>query len=524
MDWTTVGTIITNEQYTYTPVVTGTLFKLKHITESLKKSSLKIAIRQVFEDNGSLALFDYKLINCKVEQDILLFSLPRGLTNRKLAMKRVDNLLEQYWTIEIEQLDIVEDGVNLPVTISDLVTLQLQLDAIQTELTLKALDIELDTHTANLNNPHGVTATQIGAEIIGSAVNAVTAHESTTNHPIATESDRGMMAATDKLKLNAIDSNATANESNAFLLSRNNHQGTQLISTVAGLQSELASKALDLDLDSHTANAHNPHGVTAVQIGADPASSAVNAVTSHEGTTNHPMATSSAKGMMAGTDKSKLDGIEAGATANQSNAFLLARANQNGTQPISTVEGLQTVISNFVNLTTSQVISGVKSFNNLVYLGQNLISNSYISAKNYYLGNSPLNVELLRPIATVNNFCTDIGYFDIPNGGVCFRLSLIVSDESFSVAKTYAAISIYTNSDTGWLKLVPIKESVYFGFNNCDIDIRMHLSKTYLRARRSGGNGSSGTAIVRLEFTGSSNTYFEETYNTTIDTNVTSVY
>lgn len=40
-------------------------------------------------------------------------------------------------------------------------------------------------------------------------------------------------------------------------------------------------------------------------------------------------------------DKAKLDGIEEGATANATDAYLLNRANHTGTQPISTVAGLQ---------------------------------------------------------------------------------------------------------------------------------------------------------------------------------------
>jgi hypothetical protein len=42
--------------------------------------------------------------------------------------------------------------------------------------------------------------------------------------------------------------------------------------------------------------------------------------------------------------ETKLAGIESGATANQTNSFLLDRANHTGTQAISTVTGLQTAI------------------------------------------------------------------------------------------------------------------------------------------------------------------------------------
>jgi hypothetical protein len=418
MEWQPVGTIATTSNYVFTLAITGTLFKLKHITESSKRSSLKIAIRQAFEDNGTIALFDYKLINCKVEQDILLFSLPKGLNNRRLAFKRVDNYLSEDWLIEIESLDFIESGVDMPVTISDIADLYQRLDSIQVELTLKALDLDLDNHVGSTNNPHNVSAIQVGADIAGSAVTRVFEHEGTINHPLVTTSSQGMMAASDKLKINGIAPNATTNETNPFLLNRNNHQGTQ---------------------------------------------------------------------------------------------------------PISTVEGLIAAFSGFVNLTASQVISGVKSFNNLVYLSQHLISNSYVSAKEYYLANTPLSLEIARTTANANGYCTDIGFFQIPNGGVVFRLSLAVSDTSFSLAKYYTVVTSYVGSDTGWLRLVPLKSSVFAPYNDCEIDIKIHLDKTSLRIRRS-GDGDNGTAVIRLEFTGARTTYFEQAYGTGFDNNVVGTY
>jgi tail-like repeat protein len=53
-------------------------------------------------------------------------------------------------------------------------------------------------------------------------------------------------------------------------------------------------------------------------------------------------ATTSVPGLMSAADKTKLDGVAAGATANSSDATLLARANHTGTQAISTVTNLQT--------------------------------------------------------------------------------------------------------------------------------------------------------------------------------------
>lgn len=55
------------------------------------------------------------------------------------------------------------------------------------------------------------------------------------------------------------------------------------------------------------------------------------------GTAHANVAAGGAAGFMTGADKTKLDGIAAGATANSSDATLLARANHTGTQAASTI-------------------------------------------------------------------------------------------------------------------------------------------------------------------------------------------
>lgn len=70
-----------------------------------------------------------------------------------------------------------------------------------------------------------------------------------------------------------------------------------------------AAAATKADLDGHAARTDNPHSVTAAQVGAAPALH------------GHDNATQAVAGFMSSTDKSKLDGIAAGAEVNQ-NAFL----------------------------------------------------------------------------------------------------------------------------------------------------------------------------------------------------------
>lgn len=62
---------------------------------------------------------------------------------------------------------------------------------------------------------------------------------------------------------------------------------------------------------------------------------------------------------VASAAKTKLDGIQAGATANATDAQLRARATHTGTQAISTVTGLQTALDNKINTTERGVSGGV---------------------------------------------------------------------------------------------------------------------------------------------------------------------
>lgn len=62
-------------------------------------------------------------------------------------------------------------------------------------------------------------------------------------------------------------------------------------------------------------------------------------------------ATTGVNGLMSSTDKSKLDAVASGATANDTDANLKARANHTGTQPVATISGnayLNTAIKNGV--------------------------------------------------------------------------------------------------------------------------------------------------------------------------------
>lgn len=85
--------------------------------------------------------------------------------------------------------------------------------------------------------------------------------------------------------------------------------------------------------------AHNHSGVYDV-AGAAAAAQAASAPVAHvgAGAAAHANAIAAgAAGFMTGADKTKLDGIATGATANSADATLLARANHTGTQAAATI-------------------------------------------------------------------------------------------------------------------------------------------------------------------------------------------
>jgi hypothetical protein len=120
--------------------------------------------------------------------------------------------------------------------------------------------------------------------------------------------------------LNVADG-ATANATDAALRDRATHTGTQAAATITGLAA-VATSGSASDLGSGTLPAARfsdaAHG-------------------SRAGGSLHADATTSVSGFMSGADKTKLNGIATGATANSTDATLLNRANHTGTQGAATI-------------------------------------------------------------------------------------------------------------------------------------------------------------------------------------------
>jgi hypothetical protein len=158
--------------------------------------------------------------------------------------------------------------------------------------TKSSLDSRLDVMLNNDGSFKGITKITPSAPLTGGG----TAGDVPLGVDTATQTSKGAMSASDKAKLDGIESGATADQTASEILSA--------LKTVDGSGSGLDADLLD--------------GVEHRGAG---------------GTSEHPVAIITQAGFMSKDDKSKLDGIESGATADQTASEILTA--------IKTVDGAQ---------------------------------------------------------------------------------------------------------------------------------------------------------------------------------------
>jgi hypothetical protein len=163
-------------------------------------------------------------------------------------------------------------------------------------------------------------------------------------------------------KLSGIATAATANSPDATLLNRANHTGTQLAATISDFNASADARVvagitgkqntLVSGTNIKTVNGNSLLGSGDLSIGggggntnlstANNTATSIDIVSDTGADATLGSATTSLAGLQSAADKTKLDGITTGATANSSDATLLARANHTGTQLASTISDFNT--------------------------------------------------------------------------------------------------------------------------------------------------------------------------------------
>lgn len=116
----------------------------------------------------------------------------------------------------------------------------------------------------------------------------------------ATTTTGGLLSSDDKTKLGQIPANATANQTDGYLLDRANHTGTQSIATVTDLQTELNKKLETVTINTvvgltdalaDKADAADIPDVSGLTTRVDDTEDAINGLTSNKLDKNNPAPT-----------------------------------------------------------------------------------------------------------------------------------------------------------------------------------------------------------------------------------------
>lgn len=122
--------------------------------------------------------------------------------------------------------------------------------------------VKIAEHTSKKNNPHGVTAAQIG---LGNVPNVATNDQT----PTFTESTTlAKLSSGEKISVAFGKIAKAISDLISHIANKSNPHG--VTASQVGADASGSAAAVQNNLNSHTENKNNPHGVTASQIGASP--------------------------------------------------------------------------------------------------------------------------------------------------------------------------------------------------------------------------------------------------------------
>ena len=148
-----------------------------------------------------------------------------------------------------------------------------------------------------------------------------------------------------------------------------------------------------------------------------------------------PAATTSAWGAMTDEDKTKLDGIATGATANSSDATLLGRANHTGSQAASTISNFDTEVANNSAVTANTAKVG-------------LTDNSVTAAR---IADNAVTAAKISSTDTTFNVDTNVGIGAVASATFKLDVTGTGNNANFQANKAggSSAIFVRNNSSTG---------------------------------------------------------------------------
>jgi hypothetical protein len=292
-------------------------------------------------------------------------------------------------SIELQYLDGVtapiQEQINNKQPLSDVLTSTSASFTLELEAKLNSVEGNATNNAPDsfLVNRANHTGTQAQSTITG--LETALAGKQTSSS-ILTNTTASFTAAYE-MKINSVQSGATSNSTDSFLLNRLNHTGTQTAESISNfdlsVQSKVASMLqegsnISLSYDELggtiliSASGSGGGGGGSTDLSSTKNSTSVTIVSSSGTPAVLTAASATDAGIFTAANFTKLSNIATAATANQTDGYLLSRSNHTGTQAQSTITGLETAISSKQDILISA--ANIKTVNGNSLLGSGDLS------------------------------------------------------------------------------------------------------------------------------------------------------
>ncbi|AFZ01627.1 hypothetical protein [Calothrix sp. PCC 6303] len=265
--WREIGAITLAQNWAYTELTNSNLFRITHQIDNQPPDALRAVIGQETED----IVFDRRLMGYKlgaVEGQLIV--MPEGVSERRLAVQRLDRVVGTNWTIKIEEL--IDLAINLPLPISEV-------EGLEAELAEKAIASEVESaleqkaptiHNHDISSINGLESA-LEQKAITSEVESALLDKAPTVHGHQISDVTGLEVE--------LSEKAIASEVEAALAGKAPTVHGHQISDVTGLEAELAEKAIASEVEAALlakAPTVHGHGISDVTgLGAELAEKAI---------------------------------------------------------------------------------------------------------------------------------------------------------------------------------------------------------------------------------------------------------
>jgi hypothetical protein len=270
--------------------------------------------------------------------DVVLSSSAQTLTNKSInadnnsiSNLEVDNFKDSAVVTESEGIATFDNDTTLPTSaaVKDYVDSQVSAVPVSDILSITAgtgltgggsagdVELSIDSTVVTLSGTGTLTNKTIDASQLTGTIDDARIPAATTTSP-------GLLSAADKTKLNGIDANATDDQTAAEIRALVDSASDSNVFTDAD---KVRLEGIEAGADvTDTANV-----VAALTAGTNVTIAGDGTISATDTDTQYSEATTSTSGLMSAADKTKLDGVETGATADQTAAEILTE--------IKTVDG-----------------------------------------------------------------------------------------------------------------------------------------------------------------------------------------